>query len=74
METLGLFDEAVHFYHLSDGSIRPPFSINDILDLLAKRLGVLRIFCQVIKDMGECLHDVLVTRSLWVREYYRTHI
>ena len=63
VETLALFDEAVHFYHLSDCSIRPPFMINDFLDLLAKRLGMLRIFGQVVKSMDEGLRDTFVTHS-----------
>ena len=63
VETLGLLDEAVHFFHSGDGSKRPPFTINNFLDLLAKRLGVLRMCSQVIEDMGEGLHDTFVTRN-----------
>ena len=36
----------------------PPFVIDDFLDLLTKSLGILRIFGQVIKGVGEGLHDV----------------
>jgi len=49
VETLALFNEAVHLYHLGDGDICPSFAINDFLDLLGKHLGMLRIFGQVIK-------------------------
>ena len=60
VETLGLLGEAVHFNHLSDSSICPSFASNDFLDLLAKCLGMLRIFGQVIKSMGEGLQDILL--------------
>jgi len=63
VETLALFDEAVHFHHLRDGSIGPPFPINDVLDLLAKGLGILRMLGQVIKNVGEGLHHVFFAHS-----------
>ena len=55
LETLALLDEAVHFSHLGQCGLRPPLLLNDRLNLLTKRLDILRIRCEVEEHMREAL-------------------
>ena len=54
-ETLALLDEAVHLSHPAQCSLRPPLLLNDRLDLLTKRLDILRVRCEVEEHMREAL-------------------
>ena len=55
VQSLGFFDIAVDFDHLVYGRVRPPFSMNDFLNLFAKRLCMFRLFGQVIQSVGDSL-------------------
>ena len=54
-ETLAFLDEAVYFSHLAQCNFRPSLLLDDCLNLLTKRLNILRVCCEVEECMSEAL-------------------
>ena len=54
-ETMALLEKAVYFSHLAQCSLRPSLLLNDLFNLLTKRLNILRIRCEVEECMSEAL-------------------